>query len=103
MPLDEQAEATWEQGMVNKLLFLSDRLYAQLEEEETREYELGRVTEILGLTQEVCECACVLRWSVRVCWWGGKVLGLTQEVCVCVAMECVYVGADTGGVCACVC
>ncbi|EWM22576.1 hypothetical protein Naga_100893g2 [Nannochloropsis gaditana] len=49
VPLEEREEA-WEQGMVGKLLFLSDRLYAQLEEEETREYELGRVTEVLGLT-----------------------------------------------------
>ncbi len=49
LPFEEQEEA-WEQGMVSKLLFLSDRLYTQLEEEETREYELGRVTEILGLT-----------------------------------------------------
>jgi len=49
VPFEEREEA-WEQGMVGKLLFLSDRLYTQLEEEETREYELGRVTEILGLT-----------------------------------------------------
>lgn len=53
VPFDEQADA-WEQKMADKLLFLSDRLYAQLEEEETREYELGRVTEILGLTPKVC-------------------------------------------------
>lgn len=49
VPFDER-ESAWEQGMVDKLLFLSDRLYTQLEEEETREYELSRVTEILALT-----------------------------------------------------
>ena len=53
VPFEEQADA-WEAKMADKLLFLSDRLYAQLEEEETREYELGRVTEILGLSPKVC-------------------------------------------------
>ncbi len=70
--------------MVSKLLFLSDRLYAQLEEEETREYELGRVTEILGLTPQVwvlgrgvsvCVCVCMC-----VCRGGGDLLGLMPEV-----------------------
>lgn len=49
VPMDEQEDA-WEQKMINKLLFLSNRVFSQLEEEETREYELGRLEEILGLS-----------------------------------------------------